>query len=58
MRRSRKETVMLEPGNRLLHNDTHESAGMMHSFFAAEAAEEWATGHVQGKHPSRKPPRA
>lgn len=55
MRRSAKETILLEPNNRLMHNDVRESAGMQNASFAAEAAQEWASGHVHVKHSPRKP---
>lgn len=57
MRRSRKETMLLEPGNRLLHNDIRESAGMIGGSTDAEAAAEWASGSVHIKNAPRKPPR-
>lgn len=57
MRRSRKETIMLEPNSRLMHNDIHESAGMERSSFSTEVAEEWATEQPNIKPSSRKPPR-
>lgn len=58
MRRSKKETILLEPGNRLLHNDRHESAGMSGGSFAVEASREWAAGHSGIKRATRKPPRS
>ncbi|WP_158606663.1 hypothetical protein [Paenibacillus ginsengarvi] len=58
MRRSKKEAILLEPGNRLMHNDVHESTGMSGGAFAAEAAEEWASGHAHKKHSPRKPMRS
>lgn len=57
MRRSKKETILLEPNNRLMHNDVRESAGMENGSFATEAAQEWASGHVHIKNSSRRPPR-
>ena len=58
MRRSKKETILLEPSNRLLHNDMRESAGMQNGSFAAEAAQEWASGHVHAKRSPRGPIRS
>lgn len=57
MRRSRKETMLLEPNNRLMHNDIHESAGMENGSFTTEVAQEWTAGHVSIKHSPRKPPK-
>ncbi|GAA3408250.1 hypothetical protein ACFFNY_12545 [Paenibacillus hodogayensis] len=55
MRRSKKEMILLEPANRMLHNDVHESAGMQTGSFAVEASREWAFGQATVKHATRKP---
>jgi len=58
MRRSKKETILLEPGSRLMHNDIHEANGMQGDSFATEAAQEWATSAAAVKQAPRKPLRS
>ncbi|MDF2726180.1 MAG: hypothetical protein K0Q59_5858 [Paenibacillus sp.] len=55
MRRSKKETIMLDPNNRLMNNDMTESAGMQSGSFVTEAAQEWAAGTASVKQTTRKP---
>lgn len=58
MRRSRKEAIVLDTQNRLLHNGVQESNGMGRGSFAIEAAEEWISGQASVRNGSTpKPPR-
>ncbi|WP_158289498.1 hypothetical protein [Paenibacillus flagellatus] len=55
MRRSRKETIVLDPHNRLLHNGVPDSIGMGGQRFAAEASQEWASGPSHVRNAPHKP---
>jgi DNA-directed RNA polymerase subunit K/omega len=55
MRRSRKESTVLEPVHRLLHNGAEESAGMQRDPFVSEAAREIAEGQSSVRSLPRKP---
>lgn len=55
MRRSKKESIVLASGNRLLHNGYRESAGMENGSYAVEAAHEWAAGQLPVRQSPQNP---
>lgn len=55
MRQAKKETIVLQADNRLLHNDMHQSIGLHGAAFTMENAQEWAAGSASVRMSPRRP---